>query len=119
MGHDIAGCLLVKLFALQSTYFRIIFSVGSKENVAAPGEQRLQNETHISDWTLFVSSLLTWQQWMKQPTIAKKQIKGPTRPSNRKYSSSASILVTLQIMATDSRFVVPPTVALVSTIKST
>jgi hypothetical protein len=76
MGHEVAGCLLVKLFALHTTYFRIIFSVGSKQNVAAPEEQRLRNEAHIFDWILVVSSLLTWHQWMKQPTIAKKQIKG-------------------------------------------
>jgi hypothetical protein len=76
MEHEVAGCLLVKLFALHTTYFRIIFSVGSKQNVVAPEEQRLRNEAHIFDWILVVSSLLTWHQWMKQPTIAKKQIKG-------------------------------------------
>jgi hypothetical protein len=76
MRHEVAGCLLVKLFALHTTYFRISFSVGSEQNVLAPEEQRLQNEAHISDWILVVSSLLTWHPWMKQPTIAKKQIKG-------------------------------------------
>jgi hypothetical protein len=35
-----------------------------------------RNEAHIFGWILVVSSLLTWHQWMKQPTIAKKQIKG-------------------------------------------
>ncbi len=44
--------------------------------MAAPEEQRLRDEAHISDWILVVSSLVTWQQWMKKPTIAKKQIKG-------------------------------------------
>jgi hypothetical protein len=39
MGHEVAGCLLVKLFSLHTTYFRTIFSVGSKQNVAAPEEQ--------------------------------------------------------------------------------
>ena len=44
--------------------------------MTAPEVQRQQNEAHISDWILVVLSLLTWHQWMKQPTIAKKQIKG-------------------------------------------
>jgi hypothetical protein len=74
MGHEVAGCLLVKLLALHATYFRIIFSVGSKENVAASQERRPRNEAHFSDWILVVSSLLMWHQWMKQPTIARKQI---------------------------------------------
>jgi hypothetical protein len=29
MGHEIAGCLLVKLFALHTACFRIIFKVGA------------------------------------------------------------------------------------------
>ena len=76
MGHEIAGCLLVKLFALHTTCFRGIFAVGQKRKAAAPEEQRLRNEAHVTDWILVVSSLLTWHQWMKQPTIAKKQVKG-------------------------------------------
>jgi hypothetical protein len=76
MGHEMAGCLLVKLFALHTTYFHSIFSVGNKRKAAAPPEeQRLRNEAHVSDWILVISSLLTWHQWMKQPTIAKKQVK--------------------------------------------
>ncbi|KAI2511185.1 hypothetical protein MHU86_3150 [Fragilaria crotonensis] len=75
-GHEMAGCLLVKLFALHTTYFHSIFSVGNKRKAAAPPEeQRLRNEAHVSDWILVILSLLTWHQWMKQPTIAKKQVK--------------------------------------------
>jgi hypothetical protein len=62
IAHEVAGCLLVKLFALHTTYFRIIFSVGSKQNVAAPEQQMLRNEAHISEWILVVSSHLTWHQ---------------------------------------------------------
>jgi hypothetical protein len=75
MGHEMAGCLLVKLFAMHTTYFRGIFAVGKKQK-QAKDEQRLRNEKHIGDWILVVSSLLTWYQWMKQPTISKKQVKG-------------------------------------------
>jgi hypothetical protein len=75
MGHEIAGCLLVKLFALHTTSFRVIFKVGKKRKGATPEEQRLSNELHIQDWILVVSSLLQWHQWMKQPTIAKEQVK--------------------------------------------
>ena len=75
MGHEIAGCLLVKLFALHTTSFRVIFKVGKKRKGATPEEQRLSNELHIQDWILVVSSLLQWHQWMKQPTIAKVQVK--------------------------------------------
>ena len=74
MGHEMAGCLLVKLFAMHTTYFRGIFAIGKKRK--AEDEQRLRNEKHIADWILVVSSLLTWFQWMKQPTISKRQVKG-------------------------------------------
>ena len=76
MGHEMTGCLLVKLFALHTTYFRSIFSVGNKQKAAAPPEeQRLRNEAHVTDWILVISSLLTWHQWMKQPIIPKEQVK--------------------------------------------
>jgi hypothetical protein len=75
MGHEIAGCLLVKLFALHTTSFRNIFKVDKKRKDATPEEQRLSNDAHIQDWILVVSSLLQWHQWMKQPTIAKQQVK--------------------------------------------
>jgi hypothetical protein len=74
MGHEMAGCLLVKLFAMHTTYFRGIFAIGKKRK--AEDEQRLRNEKHVADWILVVSSLLTWFQWMKQPTILKRQVKG-------------------------------------------
>ncbi len=75
MGHEMAGCLLVKLFAMHTTYFLGIFAIGKKQK-QAKDEQRLRNEKHIGDWILVVSFLLTWYQWMKQPTISKKQVKG-------------------------------------------
>jgi hypothetical protein len=60
---------------MHTTYFRGIFAVGTKQK-KAEGEQKLCNEKHIGDWILVVASLLTWYQWMKQPTISKKQVKG-------------------------------------------
>ena len=79
MGHEMAGCLLVKLFALHTTRFRQIFSAPKKKSRKSkdnyPELQRLHNEAHIADWILVVSSLLQWHQWMKQPSIPKAQVK--------------------------------------------
>ena len=54
-----AGCLLVKLFALHTTCFCSIFNVGKK---VTPKEgvdnQRLCYGNHIKDWIVVVSSLL-------------------------------------------------------------
>ena len=58
------GCLLVKLFALHTSYFRTIFNVGKK--VATPGaDQRFCYKNHIQDWINVMSLLLAWHQWMK------------------------------------------------------
>ncbi len=51
-----------------------IFDIGKKQK--AEDEQRLRNEKHVADWILVVSSLLTWYQGMKQPTISKRQVRG-------------------------------------------
>jgi hypothetical protein len=75
MGHKMAGCLLVKLFAMHTTYFCGIFAILGKKR-KAEDEQRFRNEKHVADWILVVSSILTWYQWMKQPTISKRQVKG-------------------------------------------
>ena len=76
MGHEMAGCLLVKLFAMHTSYFREIFGIGKKKSKAvAPKEQKFRNTNHLDDWILAVSSLLMWHQWMKQPIISKKQVK--------------------------------------------
>ncbi len=95
MGHEMAGCLLVKLFALHTTYFRLIFKVGTipakkrKKKLTEPVVEvdcntsdeeppelpRLCSDKHVADWILVVSSLLQWHQWMKQPTIAKAQVR--------------------------------------------
>jgi len=86
MGHEMAGCLLVKLFALHTTRFRQIFPVpqkktpgkkkkGTKSKADNPALQILHNENHITDWILVVSSLLQWHQWMKQSSIPKAQVK--------------------------------------------
>jgi hypothetical protein len=75
MGHEMAGCLLVKLFALHTTCFRTIFGVGKKEPRRGVDDQRLGYENHVLDWTNVVTALLVWHQWMKQPTISKKMVK--------------------------------------------
>ena len=72
MGHEMAGCLLVKLFALHTTCFRSIFNVGKKDPRNGVDDQRLCYSNHIRDWIVVVSSLLVWHQWMKQPTIPKR-----------------------------------------------
>ena len=75
MGHEMAGCLLVKLFALQTTCFRAIFEVGKKEPTRGVPDQRLRFQNHVDDWIHVVTSLLAWHQWMKQVTIPKKMVK--------------------------------------------
>jgi hypothetical protein len=76
MGHEMAGCLLVKLFALHTTCFRSIFNVGKKVTPKeGVNDQRLCYSNHIEDWIVVVSSLLVWHQWMKQPTIPKKMVR--------------------------------------------
>jgi hypothetical protein len=76
MGHEMAGCLLVKLFALHTTCFRSIFNVGKKVTPKeGVNDQRLCYSNHIEDWIVVVSCLLVWHQWMKQPTILKKMVR--------------------------------------------
>jgi len=75
MGHEMTGCLLVKLFALHTTCFRSIFNVGKKVPRKGVDDQRLCYSNHIQDWIVVVSSLLVWHQWMKQPTIPKKMVR--------------------------------------------
>ena len=98
MGHEITGCLMVKLFALHTTRFRQIFppkklpkyaklekstkskskdKKGNKKIIAPMKRNRERNlcfETHVTDWILAVSSLLQWHQWMKQSTIPRHQV---------------------------------------------
>ena len=78
-GHEIFGCLLVKLFALHTTRFRQIFSPPNKKSKKSngddPGLQRLSDAVHVEDWMLILSSFLQWHQWMKQPTISKSQVR--------------------------------------------
>ena len=75
MGHEMAGCLLVKLFALHTTCFRTIFNVGKKEPTRGVPDQRLRYQNHVDDWIHVVTALLVWHQWMKQATIPKKMVK--------------------------------------------
>jgi hypothetical protein len=82
MGHKIAGCLLVKLFALHIPAFQDIFPARKKaqqkkdddDSINKEEMPPLSNHEHVSDWILIVSSLLEWHQWMKQSTIAKSQV---------------------------------------------
>jgi hypothetical protein len=48
MGHEMAGCLLVKLFAMHTTYFGGIFAVGTKQK-AGKGFER-KNISVIGFW---------------------------------------------------------------------
>ena len=50
--------MLVKLFAIHTTYFRGIFAVGTKQK-KAEGKQRRRNEKQIGAWILVVTLLLT------------------------------------------------------------
>ena len=84
MGHEIAGCLLVKLFALHTTAFQDIFPARKKaarkkdDNDSSSSDDELpplSDDKHVSDWILVVSSLLQWHQWMKQSTIAKSKVR--------------------------------------------
>ncbi len=70
-----AGCLLVKLFALHTTCVRSIFNIGKKDPKKGVDDQRLCYSNHVRDWKVVVSSLLVWHQWMKQPTIPKKMVR--------------------------------------------
>ncbi len=75
MGHEMAGCLLVKLFALHTTCFHTIFNVGKKEPTRGVPDQRLRYQNHVDNWIHVVTALLVWHQWMKQATIPKKMVK--------------------------------------------
>jgi hypothetical protein len=97
MGHEVPGCLLVKLFALHTTKFQDIFmkqrirKVKKPKEVAAnkvvvaddvdppappePVVNYLCQDKHVVDWKLMVSSLLQWLQWMKQGKIPKSQVR--------------------------------------------
>jgi hypothetical protein len=75
MGYEMAGCLLVKLFALHSTCFRTIFNDGKKEPTRGIPDQRLCYQNHVDDWIHVVIAPLVWHQWMKQATIPKKMVK--------------------------------------------
>jgi Plavaka transposase len=79
MGHEVTGCLLVKLFAFHTTRFQQIFAPPNKKSKKSKstdlGLQRLSNPAHVEDWKLIVSCLLQWHQWMKEPTISKSQVR--------------------------------------------
>jgi hypothetical protein len=60
MGHEMVGCLLVKLFALHTACFRAIFDVGKKEPTGGVPDQRLCYEIHVDDWIDVVTALLVW-----------------------------------------------------------
>jgi hypothetical protein len=79
MGHEIAGCLLVKLFVLYTTAFKAIFSARKKaarkkdDDDSSSSDDELpplSDDKHVSDWIQVASSLLQWHQRMKQPTLA-------------------------------------------------
>ena len=65
-GHEMVGCLVVMLFAIQTSQFQSMF--------AAPryaGKGKLGNSQHIADWIMLLESLLQWHQWLKEPTMTK------------------------------------------------
>ena len=76
IGHEMARCLLAKLFALHTTCFRSIFNVGKKVTPKeGVDDQRLCYSNPIKGWIVVVSSLLVGHQWKKQPTIPKKMVR--------------------------------------------
>ena len=64
MGHEIAGCLLVKLFALHTTAFQDLFPARKKaaqkkhDDDTSSDEELppLSDDKHVSDWIQVVSS---------------------------------------------------------------
>ena len=60
MGHELTGCLLVKLFALHTTQFSHIFP--KRKKAENPRLKVLRNPKHVYDWIMVVSSLLQWHQ---------------------------------------------------------
>ena len=65
-GHYIVGCLVVMLFAIQTSQFQSMF--------AAPryaGKGKLGNSQHIADWIMLLYSQLQWHQWLKERTMTK------------------------------------------------
>ena len=83
MGHEYAGCLIVKLFALHTTAFSSIFEppksqskikkINDQKGPQGNTKQRdLSSPDHVHDWIVFIQSLLQWMWWMKQPTITKQ-----------------------------------------------
>ena len=64
-GHEMTGCLYVMLFALHTSRYRDIFS----EKARHRSESGLGNKAHITDWINLLSSLLQWQEWLKQEEI--------------------------------------------------
>jgi hypothetical protein len=47
----------------------------SSDEDEPPELPKLSSDKHVANWILVVSSLLQWHQWMKQPTIAKAQVR--------------------------------------------
>jgi hypothetical protein len=92
MGHEIPGCLLVKLFALHTSRFRLIFPPPKEPKKVQKGKEgkkvveleggtyvarplpKLGCPKHIADWILIVSCLLQWHQWMKQAAMQRNRV---------------------------------------------
>ena len=69
-GHEIVGCLVVMLFAIQTSNFRSIVSAKQQDQ---PG--KLGDPQHVADWILLLESLLQWHQWLKEPNMTKKIVR--------------------------------------------
>ena len=74
-GNENTGCLVVMLFALYTTGYREIFTAKTS-NMREGG---MGNEAHITDWITLLSSLLQWQEWLKQEEIEVRLVKKSTK----------------------------------------
>ena len=74
-GHEIVGCLVVMLFAIQTSRFKEIF--------AAPRfrkPKQLGDSQHVADWILLLECLLQWHQWLKEPSMTKRVVQRSQKP---------------------------------------
>ena len=68
-GHEYSGCLFVILISFYTSRFREIFKSSRVSGKVSDKFKALSNPGFVKDWTTFLSSLLEWHAWLKQPEI--------------------------------------------------